>query len=109
MIEPGDVVTAYLPGASETKRRPPVVVSTLAYHAARPDVLLALITSQVQDANTEFDAVIYDWREAGLKLPSAMRSFLFSKRAADVQRIGRLSNADWTEVQERLRKAVELS
>lgn len=108
MIEPDDVVTAYLPGVSETKRRPAVVISTLAYHAVRPDVLLALITSQVQDASTDFDAVIYDWREAGLKLPSAMRSFLFSKRATDVQRIGRLSDADWAEVQARLEKALEL-
>ena len=88
MIKAGDVVTAYLPGVSETKRRPAVVVSTVAYHAARPDVLLALITSQVQDASTEFDAVIYDWGEAGLKLSSAMRSFLFSKCANDRTSIG---------------------
>ena len=108
MIEPGDVVTALLPGVSETKRRPAVVVSTPAYHQARPDLLLALITTQVQDATTEFDAVIYDWEEAGLKLPSAMRSFLFSKRASDVRNIGRLSDADWGEVQERLRRALAI-
>lgn len=108
MISPGDVVTALLPGVSETKRRPAVVISTPDYHSARPDVLLALVTSRVEDADTKFDVVIYDWEEAGLKLPSAMRSFLFTKPANAVVRLGRLSQADWREVQSRLKLALEL-
>ena len=106
MIEPGDVVTAYLPGVSETKRRPAVVISTVAYNKARPDVLLALITSQIEKADNEFDAPIYDWQEAGLKLPSAMRSFLFTKPVRDVIKIGHISAADWPEVQPRLKLAI---
>ena len=61
MIEPGDVITALLPGVSETKRRPAVVISTPAYHAARPDVILALITGRVEKADTDFDCVLFDW------------------------------------------------
>lgn len=108
MIETGDVVTALLPGVSETKRRPAVVISTPAYHTARPDVLLALITSRVEDADTKFDCVLFDWETAGLKLPSAMRSFLFTKPASQVVKIGRLSDADWREVRARLKLAIEL-
>lgn len=57
MIEPGDIVTALLPGARETKRRPAVVISTPASHAARPDLILALITGRVEKADTELDCV----------------------------------------------------
>ncbi len=106
MIETGDVITAFLPGVSETKRRPAIVISTPAYHKARPDVLLALITSQIEKADTAFDAPIYDWEEAGLKLPSAMRSFLFTKPVREIVRIGHLSAADWAEVQARLKLAM---
>ncbi len=91
MIEAGDVVTAYLSGASDTKRRPTVVISTSAPHQARPDVLLALITSQVEKADSEFDAALYDWQAVGLKVPWAMPSFLFTKPARDVIKTGRFS------------------
>lgn len=105
MIEAGDVVTALLPGVSETKRRSALVISTAAYHRARPDVLLALVTTQVEKADSAFDAVLFDWQEAGLQFPSAMRSFLFSKPARELNRIGRLSDADWQVVQERLKRS----
>ena len=108
MIKPGDVVRALLPGVSETKRRPAIVISTAEYHAKRPDVLLALITGRVEKADTIFDCVIFDWEDAGLQLPSAMRSFLFSKPRAQVDKIGTLSDADWSEVQKRLRLALEI-
>lgn len=106
MIEPGDVVTAFLPGARETKRRPAIVVSMPDYHAARPDVLLAIITSRVEDADTAFDCVLFDWREAGLRASCAMRSYLFTVEQSEVNRIGHLSDADWREVQARLKLAL---
>ena len=108
MIKPGDVVTALLPGARQTKRRPAIVVSTQNYHLARPDVLLAIITSRVEDATTEFDCVLFDWEDAGLQLPSAMRSYLFTVEIADVLKLGTLSEADWSEVQKRLQLALEV-
>lgn len=106
MIEPGDVVVALLPGARETKRRPAVVISTSDYHQARPDVLLAIITSRVEDATTEFDCVLFDWQDAGLRSPSAMRSYLFTVEQNQVTKIGHLSAADWNAVQARLKLAI---
>ena len=108
MIRPGDVVVALLPGARETKRRPAIVVSVPDYHLARPDVILAIITSRVEDADTAFDCVIYDWRDAGLRTPCAMRSYLFTVEQTEARRIGRLSDADWSEVQARLKRSLAI-
>ena len=106
MIEPGNIVTALLPGARETKRRPAVVVSTPDYHLARPDAILAIITSRVEDADTDFDCVIFHWSEAGLHSPSAMRSYLFTVEQSQITKIGHLSETDWNEVQARLKLAL---
>jgi len=108
MIEAGDVVVAFLPGARESKRRPAVVISTRDYHNERPDVILAIITSRVEDADTTFDCVLFDWQDANLRSPSAVRSYLFTVEQEDLTRIGRLSDADWREVQARLKLAIEL-
>ena len=108
MIEPGEVVVAFLPGARESKRRPAIVVSTHDYHNERPDVLLAIITSRVEDATTDFDCALFDWREANLRSPSAMRSYLFTVEQSEVTRIGHLSAADWADAQARLKLAIEV-
>jgi len=108
MIEAGDVIAAFLPGARETKRRPAIVVSTPEYHKKRPDLIVAIITSRVEDANTVFDCPLFDWPEANLRLPSAMRSYLLTVEQDDVTKIGRLSDADWQEVQARLKLALEI-
>ncbi len=73
-----------------------------------PDVLLAIVTSRVEDADTIYDCVLFDWREAGLKTACAMRSYLFTVEASEVKVIGHLSDADWSEVQARLRLALEI-
>ena len=108
MIETGDVVVSFLPGARRDKRRPAIVVSKRAYHDARPDLILAIITSRVESATTEFDCVLFDWQKAGLRSPCAMRSYLFTVEQDEATKIGHLSDADWKEVQERLRRALEI-
>ena len=108
MIEPGDVVVAFLPDARVAKRRPAIVISKNDYHAARPDVILAIITSRVEDADTAFDCILFDREEAGLRSPSAMRSYLFTVEQSEITKIGRLSDADWQEVQARLKLALEI-
>ncbi|HUT36361.1 MAG TPA: type II toxin-antitoxin system PemK/MazF family toxin [Planctomycetota bacterium] len=60
-IRSGDVVVVEFPGAVATKRRPAVVISTATYHATRPDLILGLLTSQVQDATRPTDCVLRDW------------------------------------------------
>ena len=45
MFNPGDVVAIDFPGVSGVKRRPTVIVSSPVYQAARPDVVVGLITT----------------------------------------------------------------
>jgi mRNA interferase MazF len=107
MVKPGAVVTVDFPGATGIKRRPAVVVSTTTYHATRPDVILAVITSQTPSAAAPSDYVLQDWSAAGLHRPSAFRSFLVTLPAAAVASVvGQLSDRDWREVQTRLRVAL---
>jgi mRNA interferase MazF len=107
MVKPGTVVTVDFPGAQGVKRRPALVVSTDAYHAARPDVVLAVITSQTRTATAPTDYVLQDWSTAGLHSPSAFRAYLATLPTTSIVAvIGQLSQHDWLEVQARLRIAL---
>ncbi|MDQ3755243.1 MAG: type II toxin-antitoxin system PemK/MazF family toxin [Acidobacteriota bacterium] len=89
------------------KRRPVIIVSTDAYHSARPDVILAVVTSQTASAIAPTDYPFQDWTTAGLRQPSAFRSYLTMMAATSVvAAIGQLSQRDWQEVQARLRLAL---
>ena len=110
MIKPGAVVTVDFPGATGIKRRPVVIVSTAAYHAARPDVILAVITTQTAVATSPTDYLLQDWSAAGLRRPSAFRSYLATLPATSViAEVGQLSDRDWQEVQARLRIALAVT
>ena len=73
-----------------------------------PDVLLAVVTSNIAIATAPTDFVLFDWREAGLSEPSAVRIYISPRWQHQVTRIGHLSDADWNEVQARLRLALEV-
>jgi mRNA interferase MazF len=105
-LTPGDVATARLVGVTQAKRRPAVVVSTDAYHAARPDVILAEVTTQLAHATGPTDYLLRDWSAANLHYPSACRMFLYTLPATDLKLIGHLSDRDWAEEQARLRIAL---
>ena len=46
-MKAGTVVTAEFQGVVSTKRRPAVIVSSEIYHQSRPDIILAVVTSQI--------------------------------------------------------------
>ena len=108
MPEPGDVVTVDFVGATGIKRRPAVVVSSRLSHAHRPDVILAVLTTQVTIATTPTDYVLQDWAAAGLRRPSAFRAYLGMATSAVVHVIGRLSARDWGSVQACLTRALAI-
>ena len=106
----GEVVLVNFQGARGVKRRPDVVVSTDAYHQSRPDVVLAVITTQIDSAISPTDYLLKDWHLAGLKNPSAFRSYFGTyERRSLATVIGKLSERDWQEVQGRLRIAISIS
>ena len=107
MPEPGDVVLVNLPGAVVTKRRPAVVISSQEYHANRPDVIVGVVTSQIAKATAPSDYLIVQWDQAGLKVPSAFRAFLWTvPRTAIITTFGRLQPSDWQAVSDRVKRAI---
>lgn len=106
-LHAGDVVVADFPGVTGVKRRPALVVSSDTYHAARPDVILGLLTGQVAAATGPTDYALREWQSAGLHAPTAFRVFLITLPRVDVIAvIGHLSQGDWHEVVARLRIAI---
>jgi mRNA interferase MazF len=108
-LHPGDVVVADFPGVTGVKRRPALVVSTDEYQAARPDVILGLLTGQVAAATAPTDYLLQDWSVANLRNPTAFRAFIITLPQVDVIAvIGHLSRRDWEQVQKRLRLAIKV-
>ena len=110
MADTGDVVWVQFPGAVTTKRRPAVILSSNEYHAARPDIIVGLLTTQLAKATGPTDHALKDWRAAGLSLASAFRAYLATlPKNAIISRIGRLSASDWQAIKECLKRAIVLS
>ena len=63
-LEAGDVVLVAFPGVQKIKLRPAVVLSSRLYHLERPDVIVGLITSQVNAAYATTDFRLQDWVDA---------------------------------------------
>lgn len=71
----GDVVLVPFPFTDQTstKQRPAVVISSAAYNAAKPDIILMAITSQLRASAAFGEVWIGNWRDAGLLKPSAIK------------------------------------
>lgn len=74
-FEFGDVVLVPFPFTSQaaSKKRPAVVVSAGAYNAAKPDVILMAITSQLRAQAVFGEVWVRDWKATGLLKPSAIK------------------------------------
>ena len=109
MYEKGDVVLLPFPftDLSATKTRPVVVVSVPDFEQATGDFTVAMITSVRR--TTPYDYELRDWQAAHLLLPSYVRAKLATLDLALVRfSPGRLSDADITEVDRRIRAALGL-
>jgi mRNA interferase MazF len=107
----GDVVLVPFPFSdlSTTKVRPAAVVSSDLYHSTQPDLLLAALTSKIATTMGPLDYVLNDWQAAGLRYPSALKPVLFTLDPARVlHRIGALTPADMSQVDQRLLHALGL-
>ena len=106
----GEIVIINFQGAMGIKRRPAIVISTDEYHKTRPDVVLAVVTTQTASANSSTDYLLNDRQSAGLRKPSAFRSYFGTYEQNAVSSvIGKLSDRDWQEIQARLRLAIAVN
>lgn len=104
-FEFGDIVLVPFPFTSQaaSKKRPAVVVSGRTYNAARPDVILMAVTSQLRAGATPGEVWLKDWKAAGLLKPSAVKPiFATLERALVIRQLGALAQAD----RETLRQAI---
>jgi mRNA interferase MazF len=93
----GDIVLVPFPftDQSAVKRRPAVVVSSSAYHRARPDLLIMAVTSQQPSTLTVGEVQVQDWKSAGLLKPSVLKPVLTTIEPALVlKKLGRLTPHD---------------
>jgi hypothetical protein len=109
MLKAGDVVLANMLGATGFKRRPTVVLSTDLYLAYGIDVVVGELTTRLAKASKTTDYHLQDWAAAGLHYPTAFRVFLGTVQINDVISVGRLTDRDWSEVQNRLRLGLAIT
>jgi len=79
---------------------------TITYHRHRPDVIVGIVTSQIQQATAPTDHLLKDWAEEGLHRPSAFRTFLATLPATVAIPIGHCSERDWQGIVGCLKKAI---
>jgi mRNA interferase MazF len=92
-FEFGDVVLVRFPFTSQiaAKQRPAVVVSNRSYNETRPDVVAMAITTNLEPN----EALIADWKIAGLLRPSAFKPiFATFEQAQIVLQFGALAAGD---------------
>lgn len=96
-FEFGDIVLVPFPFTDQraTKKRPAVVVSSPAYNAARPDLVVVAITSQSRSTAAATEAAVRHWRSAGLLKPSVFTPLLATlEQALVLRRLGKLAPPD---------------
>jgi mRNA interferase MazF len=89
---------------SDIKKRPAVVVSSQAYHRERSDLILMAVTSQLRPSTRVGEALVTDWKGAGLLKPSLLKPILFTiDRGLVLRRLGILGREDLASLRQNLR------
>jgi mRNA interferase MazF len=96
-FEFGDIILVPFPftDQSATKKRPAVVISSIAYNTERPDLIIIAVTSQIKPTSAIGEVVIRDWQSAGLLKPSAIKPVITTiEKELIVKHMGRLEDKD---------------
>lgn len=105
----GDVVLVPFPftDQSGTKKRPAVVVSIADYNTSRRDIVIMAITSQVRPPLGYGEALVDDWRPAGLIKVSVLKPVFSTIEQRLVLRVmGHLSATDMQTLERLLEKVI---
>ena len=93
----GDVVLVAFPFTSlqATKKRPAIVISSIAYQQTRPDIVLIAVTSQIRSSLSTGEYILKDWQGAGLAKPSLIKPFIATLDQTQIIRhLGKLGVSD---------------
>lgn len=101
----GDVVLVPFPFTDQTgtKKRPAVIVSSVAYNISRIDVILMAITSQRKGLLSFGEIEIIEWSKAGLLKPSVVKPIVTTvEKKLLLHQLGKLEPIDLTELRSAL-------
>ncbi|MDX2216523.1 MAG: type II toxin-antitoxin system PemK/MazF family toxin [Oculatellaceae cyanobacterium bins.114] len=93
----GDVILVPFPFTNQatTKKWPAIIVSSEVYHAAKADVILIAVTSQLANSSDFGESAILEWQSAGLLKPSIVKPILATLEVSLVIRtLGHLQEGD---------------
>jgi mRNA interferase MazF len=93
----GDAVLVPFPFTNQAggKQRPAVIVSSAAYNAAKPDVVVMAITSQFRPSPALGEVWLSHWQAAGLLKPSVIKPvFATLEQGLVIRPLGRLHADD---------------
>ncbi len=102
----GDVLLVPFPFSNQTtgKQRPAVVVSSAAYNRERLDLILLAITSRIRPPFGLGEALVAQWKQAGLIKASLLKPVLTTiEKGLVIKQLGRLATTD----QEKLREVLD--
>jgi mRNA interferase MazF len=105
----GDVVLVPFPFTSQaaSKRRLAVVVSSPAYNASKPDIVVMAVTSQLRASALLGEVWLQDWHAAQLLKPSAVKPVLATlEQVTVIRRFGRLSADDLSSLKNAIRQII---
>jgi len=105
-FEFGDIILVPFPftDQSTSKKRPAVVISSVAYNAERPDLIIMAVTSQIKPTAIIGEVIVQGWQEAGLLKPSAIKPVVTTiEKTLVINTMGRLSEDDQKAMQESLK------
>lgn len=105
----GDVVLVTLPFTDQSgaKKRPAVVISSRGYNTSRRDLVIMAITSQVRQPIGFAEALMGDWRTAGLIKASVLKPvFATVEQGLVVRVMGSLTAADAKSLREVVAMAI---
>jgi len=91
----GDIVLVPFPFTDQTssKKRPAVVVSSIAYNNARPDLILMAITGHQSTLTRIGEVAVSDWKKAGLLKPSTIKPIVTTiEKGLVIRTLGRLES-----------------
>jgi len=77
-----------------------VVISSAAYNAQRPDLIIMAVTSQFKPAAIIGEVIIQRWQEGGLLKPSAIKPVITTiEKTLVINTMGRLDEDDQKSLQ----------
>lgn len=106
-FEFGDIVLVPFPFTDQSrhKQRPAVIISSDAYQATRPDVIIMAITSQVRSTRGFGEVMVDQWQAAGLLKPSVIKPVLTTiEQTLIIKRLGQLQTQDSQNLKAALRE-----